>query len=510
MQNRNARREFLRSAAAGGTLLGLGDFSFLAQLPPVSAAEASLPAKKVRYRPEAEPMVTLLEQTPREKLLETVAQKIKSGTSYREVLTGLLLAAVRNVEPRPSVGFKFHAVLVVNSAHLASLSSADSDRWLPIFWAIDHLKAKQLEEEARNAWKMPAVDESAVPAAHRAHAAFANAMDQWDPAAADAAVAGLARTAGAAEVFELFYAYGARDYRSIGHKAIFVANSQRTLACIGWQHAEPVLRSLAYALQNHGGGPNPSASDLDADRPWRKNQELAATIRPDWRHGIPDSGATKELMAVLRRGSSDDACQLAVALLNRGVAPKSLWDAVFVGAGELLMRQPGIIGLHGLTTANALHYAYLATADDRTRQLLLLQNCAFLPMFRQSAQSRGNVANVSVDDLQPVALAEASVPGGLEEIFADVSRDRMAAAAKTRALVNDVETARQFIQTARRLIFLKGTNAHDYKFSSAVLEDYFHVSPEFRDQFLALGIFNLRGAGDRDNSLVQRTRAALA
>ena len=62
---------------------------------------------------------------------------------------------------------------------------------------------------------------------------------------------------------------------------------------------------------------------------------------------------------------------------------------------------------------------------------------------------------------------------------------------------------------ARRLIFLKGQNAHDYKFSAAVLEDYFDVTPAWRGQFLATSVFNLRGSGDRDNPLVQRTRAAL-
>ena len=45
--------------------------------------------------------------------------------------------------------------------------------------------------------------------------------------------------------------YGARDFRDIGHKAIYVANAWRTLQTIGWQHAEPVLRSLAYALLDH-------------------------------------------------------------------------------------------------------------------------------------------------------------------------------------------------------------------------------------------------------------------
>jgi len=48
------------------------------------------------------------------------------------------------------------------------------------------------------------------------------------------------------------------------------------------------------------------------------------------------------------------------------------------------------------------------------------------------------------------------------------------------------------------------------KFSSAVLEDYDHVSPRWRDRFLAASVFDLRGSGDADNELVKCTRAALA
>ena len=59
--------------------------------------------------------------------------------------------------------------------------------------------------------------------------------------------------------FELFFRYGARDFRSIGHKAIFVAGSYRVLQVIGWRYAEPVLRSLAYALLMHD-GTNPTQS----------------------------------------------------------------------------------------------------------------------------------------------------------------------------------------------------------------------------------------------------------
>ena len=69
-------------------------------------------------------------------------------------------------------------------------------------------------------------------------AAFVAAMDSWDEAAADAAIVGLVRTAGAHEIFELLCRYGVRDFREIGHKAIYISNSFRTLEAIGWSANE--------------------------------------------------------------------------------------------------------------------------------------------------------------------------------------------------------------------------------------------------------------------------------
>src|SRR5678815_4887372 len=168
---------------------------------------------------------------------------------------------------------RFHAVLVVNSAHLASQNSPDSDRWLPIFWALDQFKVQQARDVREGDWTLSAVDESAVPVADKARELFVSAMDDWDEAKTDVATAGLTRTAPPQEIFDLFCRYGARDFRDIGHKAIYVSNSWRTLQNIGWQHAEPVLRSLAYALLYHEQG-NPAKRDADSDRPGRRNLEL--------------------------------------------------------------------------------------------------------------------------------------------------------------------------------------------------------------------------------------------
>jgi len=488
-------------------MLGVGGLSFLSGLPPVSAAEVRLAPGTVPLPPDIEPLVRLLEDTPRERLLEVVGVRVRRGLSYQQILAALLLAGVRNIQPRPSVGFKFHAVLAVNSVYQAGLLAPDADRWLALFWALDYFKDSQARNVQEGGWRMKPPDEARLPEAPKTQQAFRQAMDTWDEAAADAAVVRLARTAGSDEVFELLYRYGARDFRSIGHKAIFVANTRRVLPQVGWRHAEPVLRSLAYALLAHEGD-NPARRDAQADHPWRRNQELAAQIPGDWQAGKPSREATVELLAAMRQGAEDATCDAAVQLLRRKAAPQSLWDALFCGAGELLLRQPGIVALHGVTTTNALHYAYLTSGDDRTRRLLLLQAAAFLPMFRQVMEGRGHLRELAIDRLEPIPLS-GDGSKAVEEVFAEIGRDRQAAAGKTLAYLQAKGSAEDFMETARRLVLLKGDDPHDYKFSVAALEDYYHVSPSWRDRFLAASVVQLRGLGGKDTVLVDRIRAAV-
>lgn len=497
------RRFFIKSSAAAGALVGLNELSFTTKLGSVSAADARLPKNSVRMRPEIEPLVRVLEDTPRDRLLEEIAFRIKRGLSYRDILAALLLAGVRNIQPRP-VGFKFHAVLVVNSAHVASLSSPDSERWLPIFWALDYFKSSQARDVREGDWTMSRVDESKIPEPRRAKDAFIKAMDAWDTEATDLAVAGLVRSHGAGEVFDLISQYGCRDYRDIGHKAIYVANSYRALQCIGWQHAEPVLRSLAYALLEHDGD-NPSKGDAVADRPGRRNRELLASIGQDWQSGQMKPQACEELMETFRQGSANQASDAVVKLLNQDVHPRLIWDGIFNFSGELLMRNPGIVSLHAVTSANAMHYSFQNCGNDRTRRMLLLQNAAFLPLFRGRALSSNDQA---LNRIQPETVDEQEAKA-VDDIFSEIDGDRLTAARKALGYLQNGHSPKEFIDTARRFIFLKGSNSHDYKFSSAVLEDYHHISPEWRNRFLAASVFNLRGSQSADNSLVARIRAAL-
>lgn len=503
----NSRRKFLKqSTGAAAAVSGLG---FLSNLPLVKASEGLLAPDLVDFGNGIEPTVQLIEKTPRSKLLEEMALRVKAGLSYRQVLAALLLAGIRNVQPSPSVGFKFHCVLVVNSCHLASLSGPDSDRWLPIFWALDYFKSSQADEANRSGWRMSPVKESLVPNATNVRKMFADAMENWDTEKADAATAGLCRHVGATEVFNLFAKYAARDYRSIGHKAIYLANSWRTLQVIGWDFAEPVLRSLAFALLNHSGETNPSKSDHAVDRPWRENIEVAKRFPKNWLDGKNDHAIPSKLIQSFRSAAPSDISNLVGDIVNKGISPQSIWDGVFVGAGELLMRQPGIIGLHGLTTANAMHYLWKNVQCETLRKQLLLQSCAFNPMFRDSAKGRGKLGEQTVEKLNSEPLNTKGV-GAIEEILSEVSTNRMKAANKLRGYLESGGSSHQFVNASRKVLFQKGRDAHDYKFSSAVLEDYVHISPEWRDEFLAMSVFNLKGSGHPDNKLNQRIKSSLS
>ena len=289
MSIRTDRRRFLQASSAGVAMAGLGDLGFLSRLRPVSADEATLDPKVVRLQPEIEPLVRLLEETPRERLLEEVAARVRKGTAYRDVLAALLLAGVRNVQPRPASASSSTPCWSSTRPTWPASPRPTPTAGCRSSGRSTTSRARRRRTSARGTgrWRRWTSRPSRPPArpARRSPRPWTTGTRRpptppWRPSPA---------SAGANEVYELFFRYGARDFRSIGHKAIYVANSCRTLQCIGWQHAEPVLRSLAYALLTHEGG-NPAQRDDPADRPWRHNQERAARIKADWSGGAARRG----------------------------------------------------------------------------------------------------------------------------------------------------------------------------------------------------------------------------
>lgn len=495
------RRRFLQTASALGLGAGLTSFERLGAITPARAEDMAVGPDAVRFRPEIEPVVRWIEETPRGRVFDVAVEQLKAGLSYRDLLAGLFLAGIRNIKPRP-VGFKFHAVMVINSAHLLSQSGPVEDRLLPLFWALDNFKNSQAQDIKEGDWTLNKVDEARLPSPSQAKAEFIKAMEEWDVDAADTAAAALCRTAGAAETMEPFWRYGVRDHRNIGHKAIYSAQCWRTLQAIGWPNAEPVLRSLAFALLDLQGD-----SDRTPEGPYNANLENARKVRDGWQIGKASPEATRSLLASLRSASPEAASAEVLKHLNDGIAPEALWDAVLLAAGEMLLRNPGIVALHATTSANALHYIYGASGDQTTRKLALLQAAGWMPLYRSRNNSKSNLQIDAIEAREPDQAKE----DDLQAIFAAARGDRDEAAAKAVGYFKSGGAPEPFFAVARRLIFHKGRDNHDYKYGAAAWEEVHLASdPQWQAPLAAATLAQLPDPERADSPLMNRARQAVA
>jgi hypothetical protein len=474
----------------------------------VLAAAGAAALRPVRAGPEPDPdaaaaLAGALESAPADDIARVIAGAIDSGHPPVAAIVAIQTAASRTVAPRPSVGYKYHAAMMAQALHLAALALPERERWLPVFWGAAYLKQAQARDAAQGDWTLsPAPTRVAADAGD----AFRRAMDAWDAEAADAAIAALALERPSAALIERLFLYGARDFRDIGHKAIATANCHRLLELDHWRSRAPLLRSLVFALQNHHGEANPAGADLAADRSWRLNLTLAASIRDDWQSGRDDHGATRTLVAGLREGSPETVGREVLAQVNAGVAPQAIWDAVHLGAAELMLRRPGIVALHAHTAGNALHYAWRVCRGDRARRMLLLQAAAFIPQFRDAMAAP--VREETILAFEPAGETEG--PDALAATFEVLADDRLRAA---RLLLGHLETggdAAPILDAARRYTVTKTTGVHDYKFTEALIENAAWLSPRWRARYLASGAFWFNGPGDRDNPVVEQARALLA
>jgi hypothetical protein len=160
------------------------------------------------------------------------------------------------------------------------------------------------------------------------------------------------------------------------------------------------------------------------------------------------------------------------------------------------------VSLHAVTTTRAINYAYRKTGDDQTRKLLLLQNAALLPMFRDAAERRGGLEDAPIDQLQPIR-PEGTDDTALSSLLSDLGGRRRTAAQKILGYLQADRPAEPLLQQLFELVAHKGNGAHDFKFTSAALECFGHVTEPWRARYLACGAMHFCGPDERDNDVVR-------
>lgn len=531
-----SRRRFLKAGAAAGAAVGLGEIGGLSAISAATAAEARVTADLVQFRPDIEPIVRLIEDTPQEKCPAVMFEQLRGGLPYRQFLAAMFLAALRS-------GAFDHNVFVIHSAHQLALDIPATERLLPAFWALDSFKGQQA------AWKKMEPEQrrrlvGTLPPPETAEQEFHVGMETWDDERAGWALVALARSRGAGGVIEPMLRYAARDWRYIGHLAIWVSNTWRALQTIGWQHAEPALRNTAYGLVSQG------KSDLH-DQPYPSNLERVERTGPrlaaDWAGPAASATLANELLLLWRSssgaigspinfaGKRDDACDLAAKMLaERKARAGDVWDAIHLIAAECIMyAQKGSTPLHASTATNALHYAFEISEDPKTQLLILLQGLGWLFHFRKEMSDNNWIRGkpditefgeekIPDDPQRAAAEVLADLSFGPEHKPADaiqwygIGSDRFCdrswlhVAARRAFALASRDGAAALAQLGRRLLPMKASgDPHRIKFPVAMLENADWVSPRWRPHLLAASVFSFQGSDAPDTPVMVQVRDAL-
>lgn len=463
----------------------------------LSAGGASLPFLRLSSRSapmtDLEALARQLTEAAPEVAMTVAIDAVRKGASWNDVLGATLLAGVRNVNPRP-LGFKFHCVLMVPATMHLAAGATDAERPLPILYNVEDFKRAQAADARDGDWQLSPSGEAGN--SEHPDRELERGLEEWNEEIVDRALVQLLPGTEQDAMFELLWPFAARDFGSIGHKMIYAAGVHRVLGEIGWQYAEPVLRSLGNGLL--AGGPGASSASFAA------NRKKIDGWPDDWRAGAPDRQASVALMRALRRAGTDEAADLIVGAVGRGVAPDSIWDGLRLAAAELLLRQPGILAVHAVTSMQALHYGFGATRRDATRRLILLQAGAWIAMFRDFLVGRSPqmMQGPALDELEaevaPIAPAE---------VFAVAAKDRPRATrlALGRLQAGDGEA---FARAVRQQVFQRGSEHHQHKYAAAVLEEATRCDPKWAPYLLAVAASYLPAAGD-DSAVYERSRDAL-
>jgi hypothetical protein len=500
---------------AGATSLGLPNLPFLGEL---AAFGADPPPATMRFGPDLEPVVRLIEETPRDKCVAVFLDQLRHGLPYRRFLAAVFFAGVRRHSSHHDV-YKIHAV------HQVSLDARPEERLLPLFWALYGYKKHQED------FPRPLLTElkGSLPAPEKAGAELHDAMKRCDGDGAERAVVTLARNQGARQTMEQLWVYGLRSLGAGGHAAILVANCFRALETIGWQEAESALRFVVQDLYL-----------LKAEKPddyWPSNTDRADRhldkLPVSWAADKSDPAATREQFLQLREGKAESACDLAVKQLLKGVSAQAVWDAVQLATAELMVRHKSGWGLasrplHANTSTNALHYAFRTCTNPRTRLLALLQAVAWAA--GRTGSDLADLRDLKIAEL-PVAPVAAKAEDAVAEVFALLpSRTYRWDAKEKKAVLGYGERAKAdeacrkafvlakerpgvvplFVQTAHSWLCRKASDdAHEYKFLAAILEDAACVSPAWQPHLLAASVHYFHGTQTPDNPVIQDVQEAL-
>ena len=356
------RREFLSDVSTGVVVASIG--TSLASDLGLSTAFAEQGNDRLSFGP-LEPLVALMQETPAARLMPQIVERLRNGTSLRDIVAAAALANARTFGGEDYIGF--HTLMAISPAYYMAQELPEARRALPILKVIYRNATRIQEQGGRAREVLRPVEPGELPAGRVAGEVLRdsirrNGTNPQEPERLYAAMAGTAEDAFNNVLFAV------QDGADV-HRTVLPYRAWDLMSIIGRDHAHTLLRqSVRFCARGEQERSMPYYAGPRAVVPRMLDQHRLIGRELGTRQA--EDRWVEELGSTIFRGTPERAADAVAAALAEGFDPNAIGEAISLASNELVLRDNGrsrdegpnkpagsihgdSIGVHACDSANA-------------------------------------------------------------------------------------------------------------------------------------------------------------
>ena len=312
-----------------------------------------------------EPLVRFMQETPVDKLLPGLVDKLKSGVELRQLLAGAALANARTFGGEDYVGF--HTMMALAPAFHMAQELPKELQPLPVFKVLYRNTNRIQERGGRQNEVLKVVKPQPLSESGTGGEALREAVRQMEAPKAEALFAALAQRTPEDAFNDLLYAV--HDQTEV-HRVVLPHRAWDLLGLIGREQAHTLLRqSVRYCVKAESWARKYGRNDVRDLLPKVLEEHKLLGRGPGDRRA--EDKWIDELTQTFFKSTPQQAADAAAAALAEGFAPADIGEAIALAANQLVLRDQGrtprdevagkppgsvhgdSIGVHACDSANA-------------------------------------------------------------------------------------------------------------------------------------------------------------
>ncbi len=327
MMNRN-RREFLADVGKGMLIASVG--SALASDLGISSAFAAEESKTLSFG-DREPLVALMQETPADKLLPILVEKLKSGTTLGALVTAAALANARTFGGQDYTGY--HAFMALVPAFEMSRELPEDRKALPVLKVLYRNTQRMQQVGGRKKEVLHPVEPATLPKDRPGGEPLREATRKRDMEQAERTFAALAQGPIGEAYNHLQFCI--QDEIDV-HRVVLSWRAWAMLDLAGKDHAHTLLRqSVRYCVNEDGGG----RGGVRVVLPKLLDQFKLLGKKVGDRKA--EDSWIERLAGTIYGSSRPQAAEAVAAALAEGMSPEAIGEAMSLAANRLVLCDPG-------------------------------------------------------------------------------------------------------------------------------------------------------------------------